>query len=50
MHIRKATLSDLDAINAVEAECFSVEEAATKVHFEARLKVYPEHFSDFGRR
>lgn len=46
MHIRTVTLSDLDAISAVEAECFPVEEAATKANFEGVSRT----FLDFGRR
>lgn len=42
--IRKATINDLQVITAVEAECFPVAEAATEKDFEARLRVYPEHF------
>lgn len=30
MEIRTATMNDLDAVAAVEAECFPVAEAATK--------------------
>ena len=44
MLIRTATLNDLDAIAAVEAECFPAEEAATKEDFEKRLKFYGNHF------
>lgn len=44
MKIRTATMKDLEAITAVEAECFPVEEAAKKEDFAKRLTVYPEHF------
>ena len=33
MEIRTATMNDLDAVAAVEAECFPVAEAATKEEF-----------------
>ncbi len=44
MEIRTATLADLEAITAVEAECFPAAEAATKEEFEGRLKYYADHF------
>lgn len=44
MHIRTATMDDLDAVTAVEAACFPVAEAATRDEFAARLAVYPNHF------
>lgn len=44
MDIRTARISDLPAVAAVEAECFPPAEAATKRIFEARLRVYPNHF------
>lgn len=44
MNIRTATLEDLEAITAVEAECFPVAEAATKEEFFERLKYYANHF------
>lgn len=44
MLIRTATLNDLEAIAAVEAECFPAEEAATKEEFEKRLEFYGNHF------
>ncbi|MBE6971902.1 MAG: GNAT family N-acetyltransferase [Ruminococcaceae bacterium] len=44
MEIRHATMADLPAVTAVEAECFPVAEAATEESFRARLTVYPEHF------
>lgn len=42
--IRTATIDDLDAVTAVEAECFPPAEAATREEFEERLKVYGNHF------
>lgn len=42
--IRKATLSDLEAITALEAICFPEAEAASRDSFEWRLQTYPEHF------
>lgn len=44
MEIRHATMADLAAVTAVEAECFPPAEAATEDSFRARLTVYPEHF------
>ena len=44
MLIRNATIKDLDAIAAVEAECFPGTEAATKKDFEERLKFYANYF------
>ncbi|MGX8704953.1 MAG: GNAT family N-acetyltransferase [bacterium] len=44
MIIRHATINDLDAIAAVEAECFSPAEAATRERFVDRLNHYPNHF------
>ena len=44
MNIRTATMNDLEAIAAVEAECFPVAEAATKEEFAERLAYYAEHF------
>lgn len=44
MNIRNATIDDLKIITAVESECFPSAEAATEKDFEARLKVYPDHF------
>lgn len=44
MMIRHATIHDLDALTAVEAECFPPAEAATRESFEARLRAYPNHF------
>lgn len=44
MKIRTASMTDLDAIAAVEAECFPAAEAATKEEFAARLEHYARHF------
>lgn len=44
MKIRTATINDLEAIAAVEAECFPAAEAATKEEFAERLKYYGDHF------
>ena len=44
MEIRHATMADLAAVTAVEAECFPAAEAATEASFRARLSVYPDHF------
>ena len=44
MKIRKATIEELKAITAVEAECFPAAEAATEKDFEGRLTVYPDYF------
>ena len=44
MKIRHATMGDLDAIAAVEAECFSPETAATYESIKARLEVFADHF------
>lgn len=44
MDIRCATMSDLDLISAVEAECFPSAEAATKESFAERIKHYGSHF------
>lgn len=44
MHIRRATLADLDAVSSVEAACFPPSEAATKEDFEHRLTHYADHF------
>jgi len=52
MKIRLATIKDLDAVTAVEAECFPAAEAAGRDSMEARLTVYPNHFwliEDNGR-
>ena len=44
MKIRTATLNDLDALTAVDAECFPAAEASTKKDFENRLAYYADHF------
>lgn len=44
MEIRTATMNDLDAVTAVEAECFPEAEAATKEEFAERIKYYGDHF------
>lgn len=44
MEIRTANISDLDALAAVENECFPPAEAASKEAFEQRLKYYADHF------
>ena len=44
MEIRNATLEDLPAITAVEAECFPAAEAATAEEFAGRLAHYANHF------
>ena len=44
MLIRTATIEDLDAVTAVEAECFPPAEAATREEFEGRLRTYGDHF------
>lgn len=44
MIIRTATIQDLDAVSAVEAECFPPAEAATREDFEHRLAHYADHF------
>ncbi len=44
MNIRTATMDDLHAIAAVEAECFPAAEAATAEEFADRIKYYGNHF------
>lgn len=44
MNIRRATLSDLEAISKVELLCFPLAEAATKESFKNRLTYYPDFF------
>ena len=44
MVIRTATMEDLDAVTAVEAECFPPAEAATREACEGRLRTYGDHF------
>ena len=43
MLIRTATIEDLDAVTAVEAECFPPAEAATRSDFKQRLAHYSNH-------
>lgn len=42
--IRTAVEQDLDAIAAVEAECFPAAEAASRAEFAERLRYYGDHF------
>ena len=42
--IRTASMTDLDAIAKVEAECFPAAEAATRQEFQERLAHYADHF------
>ena len=44
MLIRTATPADLDAVAAIEAECFPAAEAAGRASLARRLAVYPNHF------
>ena len=44
MDIRHATLADLAAITAVEAECFPPAEAAGEESLRRRLTAFPDHF------
>ena len=44
MLIRTASIDDLDAVTAVEAECFPPAEAATAKEFKDRLESYANHF------
>ena len=44
MLIRTAKMEDLEAVAAVEAECFPPAEAATKEAFAKRLEYYGNHF------
>lgn len=44
MEIRTATMNDLDAIAAIEAQCFPAAEAAPRESFRARLEAFPDHF------
>ena len=44
MEIRTAEMTDLNAIAALEAECFPAAEAASKASIAARLEHYPDHF------
>lgn len=42
--IRTASIDDLEAVSAVEAECFPPAEAASKEDFERRIRAYGNHF------
>lgn len=42
--IRLVTMEDLDAVTAVEAECFPAAEAATRESFKQRIQTFPESF------
>lgn len=44
MQLRKADTTDLEALAAMEAECFPPAEACTKEDFEKRLAAYSGHF------
>ena len=44
MEIRKGRMDDLEAVTAVEARCFPLEQAATREQFRERLQFYPEGF------
>ena len=44
MLIRTASMNDLDAVTAVESECFPAAEAATRAEFAKRLSHYANHF------
>lgn len=44
MNIRSAVLNDLNAVAAVESECFPAAEAATKAEFADRIAHYGNHF------
>ena len=44
MHIRTATMDDLDAVTAVEAACVPPAEAATAAEIADRLAHYASHF------
>lgn len=42
--IRKADISDIDAVTELEKSCFPIAEAADRKAFELRLRNYPECF------
>ena len=44
MNIKNATVEDIAAVAAVEAECFPPAEAATEKEFVERIKYYGKHF------
>ncbi len=45
MLIRSARPEDLEAVSALEAECFPAQEAATKESFEERIRYYGDCFT-----
>ncbi|MFR5601507.1 MAG: GNAT family N-acetyltransferase [Lachnospiraceae bacterium] len=51
--IRQVQIEDLDAVAAVEADCFPAAEAADKASLEKRIRLFPESFfvaeADDGR-
>lgn len=44
VNIRNATIDDLDSIHKLESICFSEREAASRISFSKRLRVFPAHF------
>ena len=44
MNIRSAVLNDLNAVAAVESECFPAAEAATKAEFTDRIAHYGNNY------
>lgn len=44
MEVRTARMNDLNAIAALEVQCFPAAEAASRESFCARLSVFPGHF------
>lgn len=44
MLIRHATMQDLDALSAMEHECFPAAEAASRQEFAERIAAYGDHF------
>ena len=44
MLIRTASIDDLEAVTAVETECFPPAEAASREDLAERLKIYADHF------
>ncbi|HEY8889294.1 MAG TPA: GNAT family N-acetyltransferase [Clostridium sp.] len=44
LKIRQACIEDLDDITKVEASCFPVAEAATRISLEQRIKTFSENF------
>ena len=43
LHIRTATLEDLEQIAAIEAACFPPEQAGSREDIRQRLGAYPDH-------